>query len=125
MDDIETLIKKKALEAWYSSKSRHGDRGAADVVEELRRIARGSRVDEIIERALELYGDVARRAFSRLVDLYRAGSIRELSDYELYNYLRGMGLHVPLQTRVRVVRRGEKKAEDLGESLRAENWGEE
>ncbi len=124
MDDIETLIKRKALEAWYSSQSRYGERETTDVVEELRRITRGNRADEIIERAIQLYGEAARRAFSRLVDLHKSGSIRELSDYELYNYLRSMGLYVPLQTRVKVVRRGEKKAEDLGESLRSGSWEE-
>lgn len=119
---METLIKKKALEAWYSSKLRRGERvERVDVVEELKKIVRGDRANEIVERALELYGETARRAFSRLVDLYKRGSIGELSDHELYNYLKSLGLHVPIQTRVKIVRRGERKAEDLSESLRSED----
>ncbi len=77
-----------------------------EIINKLKRIVKGSRTDEIISKALELYGDDALKVFREIVRLYERGSIRELMDYELYHILERLGLHVPLETRIRIVKHG-------------------
>jgi hypothetical protein len=77
-----------------------------EIINKLRKIVKGSRTDEIIRKALDLYGDDALKVFREIVRLYERGSIRELMDYELYQILERLGLHVPLETRIRIVKHG-------------------
>jgi len=81
-----------------------------DIIAKIRSIVRGSRADEIIRKAVELYGEDAVRVFREIVRLHERGSIRELMDYELYQILERVGLHVPLETRIRIVKHGSESS---------------
>jgi len=81
-----------------------------DIVSKLKRIVKGSRAEEIINKALDIYGDNALKVFREIVRLYERGSIRELMDYELYQILERLGLHVPLETRIRIVKHGSESS---------------
>ncbi len=85
-----------------------------EVIQLIRRITRGERAGEIIDNALQLYGDTAVQVFRQLVELYLGGRLGELQDYELYQILERVGLHVPLRTRIRIVRHG--REESIGAS---------
>ncbi|NPA69627.1 MAG: DNA-binding protein [Crenarchaeota archaeon] len=112
--EIEELLRKKALEAWQqvqrrlrtSSTQMSQVETKEEIINKLRKIVKGSRTDEIIRKALDLYGDDALKVFREIVRLYERGSIRELMDYELYQILERLGLHVPLETRIRIVKHG-------------------
>jgi len=104
-DDLETLIRKKALKIAMSHAKR--EEGASkNPVELIREITEGDRRDEIINTALELYGEVAISLFKKLADLHKQGVIKKLYDYELYAFLKNAGLNVPLKTEVKIVRHG-------------------
>ncbi len=85
-----------------------------EVIQLIKQITKGERADEIISNALQLYGDTAVQVFRRLVELHLNGRLGELQDYELYQILERIGLHVPLKTRIRIVRHG--KEEGIGTS---------
>ena len=120
-DELEKLLAKKAAKIYRSTlermvRSRVEENVVEDPVEEIKRIVHGDRAEEIISTALELYGDTAKQVFKQLVDMYRSGQISELHDYELYQILEQLGLHVPIKTRVRIVKRGGRE-ESIGETL--------
>ncbi len=127
--ELEELLRRKAAETWQEIKLRQLRQiqeqqlrqqllTPEDVVREIKNIVKGSRAEEIIDRALSLYGDVAISVFREIVKLYRSGRIRELSDYELYQILQQLGLRVPIETRIRIAKRGSERS--LGDILREE-----
>lgn len=64
---------------------------------------------------MQLYGDTAVQVFRQLAELYLSGRLGGLQDYELYQVLERLGgLHVPLRTRIRIVRHG--REESIGSS---------
>lgn len=81
-----------------------------DVLRIIRQITRGDRAEEIINNALELYGETAVQVFKQLVELYLNGRLNELQDYELYQILERLGMHVPIRTRIRIVRHGREES---------------
>ncbi|MGC8544192.1 MAG: DNA-binding protein [Vulcanisaeta sp.] len=83
-----------------------------EVIQLLKQMTKGERANEIIDNALQLYGDTAVQVFKQLVELHMNGRLGELQDYELYQILERVGLHVPLKTRIRIVRHG--KEENIG-----------
>ncbi|WP_243677812.1 DNA-binding protein [Vulcanisaeta distributa] len=85
-----------------------------EIIQVIREITKGDRAGEIIDNALQLYGDTAVQVFKQLVELYLNGRLSELQDYELYQILERVGLHVPLRTRIRIVRHG--REESIGTS---------
>ena len=85
-----------------------------EVIQLIRQMTRGDRAGEIIDNALQLYGDTAVQVFKQLVELHLSGRLGELQDYELYQILERVGLHVPLRTRIRIVRHG--REESIGTS---------
>ncbi|ADY02117.1 hypothetical protein VMUT_1916 [Vulcanisaeta moutnovskia 768-28] len=85
-----------------------------EVIQLIRQITKGERAGEIIDNALQLYGDTAVQVFRQLVELYLSGRLGELQDSELYQILERVGLHVPLRTRIRIVRHG--REENIGAS---------
>ena len=85
-----------------------------EVIQLIRQMTRGDRAGEIIDNALRLYGDTAIQVFKQLVELHLSGRLSELQDYELYQILERVGLHVPLRTRIRIVRHG--REESIGSS---------
>ncbi len=86
-----------------------------EVIQLIRQITRGERAGEIIDNALQLYGDTAVQVFRQLAELYLSGRLGGLQDYELYQVLERLGgLHVPLRTRIRIVRHG--REESIGSS---------
>ena len=118
-DEIEKILAKKASQLYRAAIERSTKPTRIveeDPVEAVKRIVKGERAREIIETALELYGDAAKTVFKRLVELHRSGQIGELHDYELYQILEQLGLHIPIKTRVRIVKRGGRE-ESLGEAL--------
>ncbi|MGC8608113.1 MAG: DNA-binding protein [Vulcanisaeta sp.] len=85
-----------------------------EVIQLIRQITKGERAGEIIDNALQLYGDTAVQVFRQLVELYLSDRLGELQDSELYQILERVGLHVPLRTRIRIVRHG--REENIGAS---------
>ena len=85
-----------------------------EVIQLIRQMTKGDRAGEIIDNALRLYGDTAIQVFKQLVELHLSGQLSELQDYELYQILERIGLHVPLRTRIRIVRHG--REESIGAS---------
>ena len=85
-----------------------------EVIQLIRQMTRGEKAGEIIDNALRLYGDTAIQVFKQLVELHLSGQLSELQDYELYQILERVGLHVPLRTRIRIVRHG--REESIGSS---------
>lgn len=80
-----------------------------NVVAEIKAITKGDRASEIVDRAVELYGEAALDVFRQIIKLHREGALGELTDGDLYNILERLGLHVPIKTRVRIVRHGEER----------------
>ncbi len=127
--ELEELLRKKAAQTWQELKLRQLRQiqeqqlrqrvlTPQDVVKEIKKIVKGSRAEEIIDRAVELYGDTAIRVFEEILKLYRSGRIGELSDYELYQILQQLGLRVPLETRIKIAKRGSEQS--IGDLLRSE-----
>lgn len=83
-----------------------------EVIQLIRQMTKGERAGEIIDNALRLYGDAAIQVFKQLVELHLSGRLSELQDYELYQLLERVGLHVPIRTRIRIVRHG--REENIG-----------
>ncbi len=115
--EIEKLIERKALQTWQKALARRAqaqaprkEEGPQDVVLKIKSIVEGSRADEIIEKAVRYYGDHAIKVFKRILELHERGEISKLSDYELYEILRSLGMRIPLETKVRIVRHGSEKS---------------
>ncbi|AEA13469.1 hypothetical protein TUZN_2011 [Thermoproteus uzoniensis 768-20] len=109
-DEIDTIIKKKALEMAIrqamSKKPEEKPLTNDDVIRIVRGLLRGERAEEILKTSLELYGDSLMPLLRKIVDLHRQGVINELWDYELYRILTNAGFVIPLKTRLRIVRHG-------------------
>lgn len=118
-DDIDTLLRKKALElAKMKTKEVEAPKQRAltgeEAVEIIKRITKGDRAGEIIENALALYGQHAVALFKKLAELHLQGVVNELADYELYQVLLRAGMKVPVKTEIKIVRHGREYK--LGES---------
>mgnify|MGYP001770631741 CR=1 FL=1 len=109
-DDIDTLIRKKALEIAakqiQSRKPEERPLSKEEVLKIVKSLLKGERAEEILNSALELYGDSLMPLLRKIVDLHKQGVINELWDYELYRILTNAGFVVPLKTRLRIVRHG-------------------
>ncbi len=115
--EIEKLIERKVLQTWQKALARRAQAQAPrkeespqDIVLKIKSIVEGSRADEIIEKAVRYYGDHAIKVFKRILELHERGEISKLSDYELYEILRSLGMRIPLETKVRIVRHGSEKS---------------
>jgi hypothetical protein len=110
----ERLMLKMMMEimAKAAKKEEEGKKALTrdDVIKMIRQITKGDRAEEIISKALELYGETAVQVFKQLVGLYLSGRLSELWDYELYQILERLGLHIPLRTRIRIVRHGREES---------------
>lgn len=84
-----------------------------EVKERIIALVKGERTREIVENAIALYGDTAVAVLSRVLRLIEEGALSQLTDVDLYNILENVGLHVPLKTRIRVIRHGREV--NLGE----------
>ena len=84
-----------------------------EVKERIIALVKGERTREIVENAIALYGDTAVAVLSRVLRLIEEGALSQLTDVDLYNILENIGLHVPLKTRIRVIRHGREV--NLGE----------
>lgn len=118
-EEVEKILARKASQLYRTAVERSAKpvkTSEEDPVEAVKKIVRGERADEIINTAVELYGNAAKSVFKRLLELYRNGQIGELHDYELYQILEQLGLHIPIKTRVRIVKRGGRE-ESLDEAL--------
>lgn len=109
-DEIDTIIRKKALEiAARQIRSRKPEErplSKDEVLSIVRSLLKGDRAEEILNNALEIYGDSLMPLLRKIVDLHKQGIINELWDYELYRILANAGFVVPLKTRLRIVRHG-------------------
>lgn len=81
-----------------------------EIINIIRRITKGDRAEEIINNALSLYGENAIQVFRQLVELYLNGKLSELQDFELYQILERFGMHVPVKTKIRIVRHGREES---------------
>ena len=112
--EIEKLLEKKAKETWSNileQKYREMVKpvkkiSTEDIIKKMKEITKGERAEEIIDKAYTYYGDTAISIFKRIIQLHEKGVIRELYDYELYQILQKLGLRVPIETKVRIVRHG-------------------
>ncbi len=84
-----------------------------EVKERIIALVKGERTREIVENAIALYGDTAVAVLSKVLRLIEEGALSQLTDVDLYNILENVGLHVPLKTRIRVIRHGREV--NLGE----------
>lgn len=119
--EIDLLLKREALKLWaqkFEKESRPIERDLRkeDVINLIKKIVEGDRTEEIVNTAIEYYGDVAIEVFKQIVQAYLKGKISKLSDVELYEILVRLGLRIPLKTRIKIVRHGE--ARDISEELR-------
>ncbi|MEL9991084.1 MAG: DNA-binding protein [Thermoproteus sp.] len=108
-DDIDTIIKRKALEIAAKQmvkKQEEKPLSKEDILKTVRSLLKGDRAEEILDTALELYGDSLIPLFRKIVELHRQGIIKELWDHELYRILTNAGFVIPLKTRLRIVRHG-------------------
>jgi len=116
--ELQRLLEKKALQAWQESLLRRREALSAvkkeesrqDIVRRIRSIVEGARADEIIDKAVRYYGDDAIRVFKKIIELYERGEISKLADYELYEILQRLGMKIPLETKIRIVRHGSEKS---------------
>ncbi len=116
--ELQELLEKKALRAWQEVLARRltvkpaakREEGPQEILRKLKSIVEGSRAEEIIDKAIKYYGDEAIRVFKRIVELYEKGEIGKLTDYELYEILQRLGMKVPIETRIRIVRHGSEKS---------------
>lgn len=117
-DDVENMIRRKALEIaakHMASPKMREKRPLAkeEVLSVLRGILKGERAQEVLDVALQLYGDSVMPLLRKIVELKQQGVIAELWDHELYRFLANAGFVVPLKTRVRIMRQG--KEHKIGE----------
>ncbi len=109
VDDIDTILRKKALEFAKTSPQPQVAKpqmSEEEVVKLIREITKGDRASEIIEIALELYKPHVIALFRKIVELHRGGVLKELQDYELYQLLQRAGFRIPLKTQIKIVRHG-------------------
>jgi len=110
VDEIDTLLRKKALELAKTSRREEPPRQRVitgeEAVQIVRKITKGERAGEIIENALALYQQHAVALFKKIAELHLQGVIKELEDYELYQILLRAGMRVPVKTEVKIVRHG-------------------
>lgn len=119
-DFVNSIIRKKAVKTWASltsEKTRREEKSLTDteVIKYVKTIIEGSRGEEIVDKAVELYGTNVIKIFKEIVKLHMAGKISRLTDHELYNLLTRLGFKIPLKTSVRIVRHG--REEDFRERL--------
>lgn len=118
-DDVDVLLRRKALEMLKSQtknapqppKKYLSDEEAVEIV---KKITKGERAAEIIENALSLYKPYATQLFKKIAELHLQGVIKELTDVELFEMLRRVGLKVPVKTEIKIVRHGREYK--IGES---------
>ncbi|MFP3195943.1 MAG: DNA-binding protein [Caldivirga sp.] len=113
--ELELIRLKKLMSLMAQQPRQEVKDKPMDVVAEVKAMTKGERAGEIIDKAVKLYGEAALAVFRQLVKLHRDGALGELTDAELYNILENVGLHVPIETRVRIVRHGEERR--IGEDL--------
>ncbi|MEM1662559.1 MAG: DNA-binding protein [Pyrobaculum sp.] len=109
-DDVDVLLRKKALEILKSQTKetaqppkRLSDEEAIEIV---KKITKGDRAVEIIENALALYKPHAISLFKKIAELHIQGVVKELADFELYEMLKRVGMKVPVRTEIKIVRHG-------------------
>ncbi|MFB6490649.1 MAG: DNA-binding protein [Thermoproteus sp. AZ2] len=111
-EDIDSLLRRKALEIAAKQAEKSLKKAAErpltkeEVLAQIRSMLKGDRAQEILDTALKLYGDSLMPLLRKLVDLKRQGVLSELWDHELYRLLTNAGFHVPVETRLRIVRHG-------------------
>ncbi|MGC8571276.1 DNA-binding protein [Caldivirga sp.] len=110
--ELELIRLRKLMNLMAQQPKKSPEEKPMDVVNEIKAIVKGERANEIIDKAIEMYGEAALSVFRQLIKLRRGGAIGELTDGELYSILENVGLHVPIETRVRIVRHG--KEEKIG-----------
>ncbi len=110
------LIRLKKLMNLMSQPRRSPEEKPTDVVSEIKAMVKGERAEEIINKAVKIYGESALAVFRQLIKLRRDGAISELTDGELYNILENVGLHVPIETKIRIVRHGKEEKIGGGQS---------
>ncbi|MFN3804367.1 MAG: DNA-binding protein [Pyrobaculum sp.] len=116
-DDIDVLLRKKALELARSrvekptQQKRLTDEEAVKIV---KTITYGDKAGEIIDKALELYKPHIYVILRKIAELHQQGVIKELADYELYELLKNAGFKVPIRTEIKIVRHGREYK--IGES---------
>ncbi|KUO92689.1 MAG: DNA-binding protein [Thermocladium sp.] len=118
MDDELRLLKlKKMMELMKANQSmgqlQKKNLSDEEVVATVRGMIVGERGGEIIDKAINLYGNAAIQLFRYLVEKKAEGQIQSIRDDELYAFLEDAGLHIPLDTRIRIVRHG--KEEKIGD----------
>ncbi|WP_188595438.1 DNA-binding protein [Thermocladium modestius] len=116
MDDELRLLKlKKMMELMKAAKP--GGSGKelsdSDAVNIVRGMVVGDRGAEIIDKAISLYDGSVLPLFKYLAEKKMSGGIQSIRDDELYALLDNMGFHIPLDTRIRIVRHG--REEKLGD----------
>nr|KJR72182.1 MAG: DNA-binding protein [Vulcanisaeta sp. AZ3] len=112
-EERERIMRKMMMEMMRKAQAREEGKKPLtrdDIISIIKRITKGDRAEEIINNALELYKDTALQVFKQLVELHLNGKLNELQDYELYQILERLGLHVPIKTRVRIVRHGREES---------------
>lgn len=108
-DDIDVLIRRKALELAKSHREKSLQQKKLtdeEAVRIVREITHGDRAGEIIEKALELYKPHIYVIFRKIAELHQQGVIKELADYELYELLKNAGFKIPIKTEIKIVRHG-------------------
>ncbi|MFN7105827.1 MAG: DNA-binding protein [Pyrobaculum sp.] len=116
-DDIDALLRKKALELAKSRTERPIQQKKLtdeEAVRIVKTITYGDKAGEIIEKALELYKPHIYTIFRKIAELHQQGVIKELADYELYEVLKNAGFKVPISTEIKIVRHGREYK--IGES---------
>lgn len=112
-EERERIMRRMMIEMMRKAQAREEGKKPLtrdDIISIIKRITKGDRAEEIINNALELYKDTALQVFKQLVELHLNGKLNELQDYELYQILERLGLHVPIKTRVRIVRHGREES---------------
>lgn len=112
-EERERIMRRMMMEMMRKAQAREEGKKPLtrdDIISIIKRITKGDRAEEIINNALELYKDTALQVFKQLVELHLNGKLNELQDYELYQILERLGLHVPIKTRVRIVRHGREES---------------
>ncbi|WP_291764431.1 DNA-binding protein [Caldivirga sp. UBA161] len=114
--ELELIRLRKLMNLMAQQPKKSLEEKPIDVVGEIKAMVKGERAGEIINKAIEIYGEAALSVFRQLIKLRRDGAISELTDGELYNILENVGLHVPIETKVRIVRHGKEEKIGGGQS---------
>lgn len=114
MDDELRLLKlKKMMELIKAnqsmSQSQKKNLSDEEVIATVRGMVIGERGGEIINKTINLYGNAAMQLFRYLAEKKVEGQIQSIRDDELYALLEDAGLHIPLDTRIRIVRHGREE----------------